>query len=127
MLPQILSALMGLIFPKAPDWIARFVGLVIPAVFEIVDELSSTDLEGSAKFRLASEAIGQAIDSAFDELPAWSELSEERRDIVIAGLIELAVFIQELASGDEEYLPVKNRTLRKGVRRAIKTLKQELR
>lgn len=123
MLAQILSTLVRLLFPKAPEWVARFVGLALPAIFEVIDELSTTDLEGQDKFKLAVHEIAGVMDEAFDEIPRWSELSEARRDLVLGGLVELAVFMQGLTEGSD---PVKNRALRRSVRRAVKDLKRGL-
>jgi len=96
MFAQIITSVMRLLFPKAPAWIAQLVSLALPATIEMVRELNEIKMEGSLKFNMAVSEISELLDDAFDDLPEWSELSEEQRDRIIGGLVELAVFLEGL-------------------------------
>lgn len=96
MFSQIITSVMRLLFPKAPAWIAQLVSLALPATIEMVRELNEIKMEGSLKFNMAVSEISELLDDAFDDLPEWSELSEEQRDRIIGGLVELAVFLEGL-------------------------------
>lgn len=95
LLPIVLKALA----PKAPAWVAGLILDAVPAVFEIVETLGETDLEGSDKLRLAIDEVGEALDEALDGVPAWADIGEKRRDVILRGLVELIVFIAIDAGG----------------------------
>lgn len=99
MITQLVTWLVTLVAPKAPKWAVLLLAEVIPAAIDIVEALKTTDLEGADKFELAAEEVEQALDEAFDTLPKWSEISEERRDLIISGLVELTVFLAVDAGG----------------------------
>ena len=96
MFAQIITGVMRLVFPKAPAWVPQLLSLAIPATFEMVRELNELNADGKAKFGMAVGEISELLDDAFDDLPEWSSLSEEQRDRIIGGLVELAVFLEGL-------------------------------
>jgi len=96
MFAQIITGVMRLIFPKAPAWVAQLLSLAIPSTIEMVRELNELQAEGKVKFGMAVGEISELLDDAFDDLPEWSSLSEEQRDRIIGGLVELAVFLEGL-------------------------------
>lgn len=96
MFAQIITGVMRLVFPKAPAWVPQLLSLAIPATIEMVRELNDLNAEGKVKFGMAVQEISELLDDAFDDLPEWSSLSEEQRDRIIGGLVELAVFLEGL-------------------------------
>tara|TARA_R100001594_G_scaffold148306_1_gene203142 strand:- start:957 stop:1331 length:375 start_codon:yes stop_codon:yes gene_type:complete len=96
MFAQIITGVMRLIFPKAPAWVAQLLSLAIPSTIEMVRELNELQAEGKVKFGMAVSEISELLDDAFDDLPEWSSLTEEQRDRIIGGLVELAVFLEGL-------------------------------
>ena len=96
MFAQIITGVMRLIFPKAPAWVAQLLSLAIPSTIEMVRELNELQAEGKVKLGMAVGEISELLDDAFDDLPEWSSLSEEQRDRMIGGLVELAVFLEGL-------------------------------
>ena len=96
MFAQIITGVMRLVFPKAPAWVPQLLSLAIPATIEMVRELNELNAEGKVKFGMAVQEISELLDDAFDDLPEWSSLSEEQRDRIIGGLVELAVFLEGL-------------------------------
>ncbi len=118
---QIITSVMRLIFPKAPAWVAQLLSLAVPATIEMVRELNDIQAEGKIKFGMAVSEISELLDDAFDDLPEWSSLSEEQRDRIIGGLVELAVFLEGLVGkvGKKETLRSARgvmRTLRRSAR-----------
>jgi hypothetical protein len=93
---QIITGVMRLVFPQAPAWVAQLLSLAVPATIEMVRELNDLKAEGKVKFDMAVTEIADLLDDSFDDLPEWSELSEEQRDRIIGGLVELAVFLEGL-------------------------------
>ena len=93
---QIITGVMRLVFPKAPAWVAQLISLAVPASIEMVRELNDLKAEGKVKFDMAVSEIADLLDDSFDDLPEWSELTEEQRDRIIGGLVELAVFLEGL-------------------------------
>ena len=93
---QILTSVIRLIFPKAPSWVAQLLSLALPATIEMVRELNELKMDGTLKFDMAVKEISDLLDDAFDDLPEWSSLTEEQRDRIIGGLVELSVFLEGL-------------------------------
>lgn len=112
MLPNVVASLVRLLMPGAPGWVF-FLLEALDAAFEIVELLQDSDAEKAAKFQIAAQLVGEALDEALDDLPEWSEISERRRDTIIAGLVEFAVFISETADRSR-------RTTRRRLRRAVR-------
>ena len=99
MLQLLIPLIVGVLAPKAPAWVLGLLSDGIPAIFEIVETLQETDLVGAEKLELATRETGDALDEALDSIPAWSAIDEDRRDIIIEGLVELVVFIAIDAGG----------------------------
>lgn len=118
MITTLLTVALSLLLPSAPKWLPAVVGAALPAVFEVVDELRNAEIKGPQKLQLAITEIGKQFDKAFDEIPEWSELTEVRRDTIIKGLVELALFVASLS--DEKG----KRAARASIRRAVRKLKR---
>lgn len=99
MLQLLLPLIVKALAPKAPAWVQGLLIDGIPAIFEIVETLQETELQGAEKFDLAIREAATELDEALDGVPAWSDISEERRDAIIGGLVELVVFIAVDAGG----------------------------
>ena len=99
MLQLLLPILVRALAPKAPEWVLGLLIDGIPAVFEIVETLQETELKGPDKLELALKETAEALDEALDGVPAWKDLTEDRRDIIVEGLVELIVFIAIDAGG----------------------------
>lgn len=96
---SLITAIVGFIWPAAPAWLPKMIATALPASIEIVAALESRlDLSGSQRFALATEGVGELLDEALDEVPEWRELSEARRDRILAGLVELALFSERVGS-----------------------------
>lgn len=117
----LLPILIPAIAPKAPAWVIGLIVDGIPAIFDIVDTLQDTDFGGPEKFALAAREVGEALDEALDSVPAWKDVSEERRDLIIGGLVELVVFIAVDAGGAKA-----PRKTRKDFRKIWKTAQKKL-
>lgn len=90
---------------RMPSWLAPALTLAAPDILNIVHTLreAGDTLSNEQKFALAAEMVGETLDSAFDAAPEWSALDERQRDTVIAGLVELALFVvkaRRAARGD---------------------------
>jgi len=125
--PVITWALRSL-FPKAPEWVATFVGSVFPAVVELVDSFKDLDeFEGAQKFEFVVGTIRTLVDDALDPLPLWGEKSEDERDRLIGGLVEWAYFIHQAteragktsSKADDRLVKDAFKTLKQGLRRSL--------
>tara|TARA_Y100000593_G_C4264634_1_gene314088 strand:- start:913 stop:1281 length:369 start_codon:yes stop_codon:yes gene_type:complete len=96
MFTGVLDFALKLLFPKAPTWVGSFLGAAIPAVIELVEAVQETDKNGQEKFEFVVSEVRETLDEAFDDLPEWSEYTEEGRDRIIGGLTELAVFLGDI-------------------------------
>lgn len=92
MLPMILKSILPSLFPTAPAWV---IGVLIDVVPEIVDIVSDLVDDPELDAEATAERVRVLLDDALDELPGWTELTEERRDTILAGLTEFALFIRE--------------------------------
>lgn len=72
----------------------KFILDLIPHVTELVRELRELKEDGGQRVRGSEKAeaivrtVAEMIDEEFDELPAWKNLTEERRDRMLYGLVE---------------------------------------
>lgn len=83
--------------PDDFDWIAHTAFAALSAVDD-VERLLPNPGDGFEKFEAVADVLRRAFDE-MDELPGWRHLDEEDRDALIAGLIEIAVFIMKLKDG----------------------------
>lgn len=104
-----IETIFRLIFPKAPSWLAGLIATAIPAVHELVVRLKHQEgMKGEEKRVWVVSEVREILDDAFDDVPEWSQLSEEARDRILAGLAELSLWISNLA---DDLGPVKTRKL----------------
>lgn len=87
------------IAPGAPAWVAKTVAKAISEVAKVVNALDKDaydDLTPAQKRARAVRAGRAVLDKSFDDVPAWSTLSEERRDRIVTGIAELVLFVLDL-------------------------------
>lgn len=93
-----IEAIFRLIFPKAPAWLGGLIATAIPAVHELVLRLKRQDgMNGEEKRSFVVSEVREILDDAFDDVPEWSALEEQKRDRILAGLAELSLWISNLA------------------------------
>lgn len=89
------------IAPEAPAWVASVVAKAIGNVAKVVKALDRAEyaaLSPSQK-RLKVVTVGRKLlDDAFDEVPTWGALSEDRRDRIVVGIAELVLFVLDLSA-----------------------------
>jgi hypothetical protein len=61
---------------------------VIPEVAEVIRGLMKERGAGKDKAKVTLDIAAEFIDERLDNLPEWKELSEERRDVMLYGLVE---------------------------------------
>ena len=94
MLQHLIAAVLRLLFPKLAAWVPEMLAIAIPAVIEAVQELvENKQLDGSAKYKLVVTSVATLLDEALDDVPEWGDLSEDKRDRILGGMTELALFI----------------------------------
>lgn len=92
-LPLILTMALG---GRIPRGAIELLIEVIPSAISLVRNLRSVDIKNAEKRAVVVESLGLFIDEEFDSMPAWGSLSEERRDRILGGLVELCLWIIEL-------------------------------
>lgn len=122
MLASLIRSAVQLLLPGAKPWVAEFFSLAVPATIEMVQELQASSLRGSAKFQLAVNEVGELLDAALDEIPEWTDLEEEKRDAIIGGMVELAVFISAVV--EDKGKRASRKDMLKAVR-AVRSLRKQ--
>mgnify|MGYP003117651438 FL=1 len=122
MLASLIRSAVQLLLPGAKPWVAEFFSLAVPATIEMVQELQASSLRGSAKFQLAVNEVGELLDAALDEIPEWTDLEEEKRDAIIGGMVELAVFISAVV--EDKGKRASRKDMLKAVR-AVRSLRRQ--
>ena len=104
LIQTLISSLVALLFPKAPSWVGSFLTALVPAIIDLVEELQDHDeMDGSQKRKFVIHEVAELLDDTFDDIPHWADLEEEKRDRILGGLTELALFIDR--SYKEKRLP----------------------
>ena len=122
LLASLIRSAVQLLLPGAKPWVAEFFSLAVPATIEMVQELQASSLRGSAKFQLAVNEVGELLDGALDEIPEWTDLEEEKRDAIIGGMVELAVFISAVV--EDKGKRASRKDMLKAVR-AVRSLRRQ--
>ena len=122
LLASLIRSAIQLLLPAAKPWVSEFFSLAIPATIEMVQELQSSNLKGALKFQVAVNEVGALLDAALDEIPEWSSLNETKRDAIIGGMVELAVFISDVV--DSKGRRASRKDLVKALR-AVRSLRRE--
>lgn len=89
-------------------FLARTLGITLPGflgdvlvdlakgVQWLVQQLHKSDDPGATKLDTAIELGRKFADDYLDDIPAWKELDEDRRDRIIGGLVELVLFFEHV-------------------------------
>lgn len=95
----LVDMLIGLLpIPKVAKDIIK---LILDTSLDFVEGLTSAQykhLTGEEKRKFVISQVAEVIDENFDDVPFWKRLSEERRDRLIAGVVEWALLIDDAAS-----------------------------
>lgn len=122
MLEGIINLGFKLLFPRAPAWIAVLLSAAVPAVIDLVEDLADMDdLTGPEKFEFVVSNVRKFLDDGFDEIPEWSAYPEDKRDLIIGGMTELAYFIHKVAESGGKKLA------KRGLRRSVRKMRRRLR
>ena len=94
-LSLILKAVLG---SRVSADLLEFLGELIPAIVQLVRELGAVDAAGRGKLEAAVVVVAAWIDEEMDDLAPreWKELEEARRDRLVAGLVELVLFVDQV-------------------------------
>lgn len=98
LLPTIVQSILSLLWPAAPAWAGEVIAGLLPLLAELVSEQAGEDTTGAEKMRAVVAEARAAADLAFDDLPGWKDYPEKRRDRIIAGLAELALFLHQVSA-----------------------------
>lgn len=113
---HVFARALSFILPGAQGWAVMLAWEILSAVAHVVTKLKGAgDLSGKEKMALAVEITREFCDEAFDLLPGWTNLTEEARDRILAGVAELALVIvngQADQDGTDRDLVRKVRTAR---------------
>ena len=112
----LLSKILSFIFPKAPEWVASLLAVIIPAIISAIRDIKQAG-EGEV-FEASTAAVASILDEAFDDIPKWAGLDESKRDAIIVGLSELALFIEDMVTDDGEEVTARQ------VRRAARKIRR---
>tara|TARA_R110000737_G_scaffold26147_3_gene44966 strand:+ start:1202 stop:1588 length:387 start_codon:yes stop_codon:yes gene_type:complete len=98
----------GLLLPKAPQWVAPLLAAALPAIVELVEVVQDVEEEGEELFMAVVMNVGDLIDNAFDDLPEWKDYPESGRDSIIKGFTELALFVNSVVQNKGKKVAVKD-------------------
>ena len=115
---SVLTALLTMLFPGIPAWLATFLSSVIPASIDVVREFASQEETGEVKRKAAVAALAEFLDEEFDEIPQWRQIGEERRDRILTGLVELSYFVIEQGPANGRNIRISLRKARRKLRRS---------
>jgi len=119
MIDWLVPMVMRLLFPRAPSWISTFLAHMLPAIVETVKVAVATKKIDPA---LVIQDVRATLDEALDVVPGWGKLDETRRDTMLDGLTELALWLCEVLDkdGDDKVKPAEVRKLSRQLRRKLK-------
>ena len=105
--------------PPQHDWIADLAHDLLVAIPPMVDHLNGERfrvLTGAEKAAAVVRETRRVLDAA-DDVPGWTDLPEHRRDKLIGGVSELALFIIEVT--DKRWEPLFTEVDNKRIARSI--------
>lgn len=100
LLPLLLQGL-ALLVPGLSPRVTTAIAAVLPAAMKVVDDLSDATTTGATKREAAIHHIEELLDDQLDDVPEWAALGEEKRDRMLAGLVEWAVWLGSLTDRKE--------------------------
>ena len=107
-----LTMLMRIVFPSAPEWLKDVLVATVKLVTEGVHEMrTASELKGAEKRELVARQVLLRLDEDFDGVPEWKLLDEDKKDRILEGVVELVLFL--LMVGERHNLHIKPRTERR--------------
>lgn len=100
MLATILEPVLKLLLPGAKPWVRKFLALLLPALIEVIGDFLDGDDE-DVSFPEAVATAHDILDEALDVVPEWRDVDEARRDAILDGVVELALFLSDVARKDK--------------------------
>jgi hypothetical protein len=97
LLGTIISALVKILWPKAPAFLADILAAIVPLVIDVVQDLTDASLTGQEKFEEAVTTVVAILDEAFIAVPEWASMDPAKKATIMAGVIELVYFIVKIA------------------------------
>ena len=97
LLLTLIQSLVTVLWPSAPGWAGEVIAGLLPLVAELVTEKAGQEMSGDEKMRSIVKEVRELADEAFDDIPGWKTYPEKRRDRIIGGLAELALFLHEVS------------------------------
>jgi len=116
---KIIEFIFGLIFPKSPKVLRQIVAVLVPHLAMAVQRVIADDRIEAPE--TISEVRG-LLEATLATVPAWAVQSESRRDAILHGLTELALFIYEVSDKDKDH-----KVSRHELRGTLKHMKKRLR
>ena len=92
----LLSVLRAALGAHVPSRVIDVLAQLIPAAIEVVKDLRRLAATGAEKQSAAVQVLKEFIDDYLDGMPHWEDLSEERRDRILEGLVELSLWLIEV-------------------------------
>ena len=92
----LVSVLRAALGAHVPSRVIDVLAQLIPAAIEVVRDLRRLAATGAEKQAAAVQVLKEFIDDYLDGLPHWEDLSEERRDRILEGLVELTLWLIEV-------------------------------
>ena len=91
---EVVALVMRLFVGKRGAEVASFfMQEVIPIAVDCVRHIKEEMAEGEDKRHAAVSALAMVVDEHMDSIPEWEDLSEEQRDRILNGLVELSYFL----------------------------------
>ena len=91
---EVVALVMRLFVGKRGAEVASFfMQEVIPIAVDCVRHIKDELAEGEDKRHAAVSALAMVVDEHMDSIPEWEDLSEEQRDRILIGLVELSYFL----------------------------------
>lgn len=120
LLTPAVALILRVVWPKAPAWVAALITKALPQVVRFVEEAAeAAHLTGDEKHEFVLHQVRIVLDEGLDDIPEWSELTEDERDELLDALIKWVVFIRRLQ--DHRAKPV---TASKDLRKAFRGMRK---
>ena len=89
---SLLALILAFLFPAAPKWVPDLIMATVEVVGEIVEDLKDHE-DKAERLHMAVVGVHLLLDEKFDDIPEWAELGEAKRDRILAGAVELVLWL----------------------------------
>ena len=93
------KAALRLVFPRAPRWVPVMLVSLLKLSLEaatFAQDAAGSDSTGPEILEAASDVLGPKVASL--DIPGWEDVSWARKRRILNGLVELALFIWDIAA-----------------------------